>query len=174
MTEPRTPPTRGIRHIALNVRDLSRMEMFYVDILGYTVEWRPNDHEVYLTHGEDNLALHRFPHASLVSATIQPMDEPTDELADKVSPPEPTALNHLGLLVDCAEDVATWGSYLAKRGVRLDAAPRTHRDGATSLYLSDPEGNRIQIIHHPPLAKKSPKSSRSHCSRCSTALDDCP
>jgi hypothetical protein len=38
--------------------------------------------------------------------------------------------------------------------VRLDAAPRTHRDGARSCYVSDPDGNRMQIIFHPPISGK--------------------
>jgi catechol 2,3-dioxygenase-like lactoylglutathione lyase family enzyme len=38
--------------------------------------------------------------------------------------------------------------------VTLDARPRTHRDGARSCYVSDPDGNKIQIIHHPPISGK--------------------
>ena len=37
----------------------------------------------------------------------------------------------------------------------LDAQPRTHRDGARSCYFSDPDGNQVQIIHHPPIAERS-------------------
>src|SRR5207237_553011 len=99
------------------------------------VEWRPDDHDVYLTRGEDNLALH-VPRASR---------EPPAGNAD-------SALDHFGLLVDRAEDVHAWASYLEGRGVDLDTRPRTHRDGATSFYVRDPDGNRVQFIHHPPIA----------------------
>ena len=34
----------------------------------------------------------------------------------------------------------------------LDAKPKTHRDGARSCYFSDPDGNHVQIIHHPPIS----------------------
>ena len=40
-----------------------------------------------------------------------------------------------------------------RRRPGLLTEPRTHRDGARSFYLEDPEGNRIQIIHHPPLTE---------------------
>ena len=129
------PPTRGIRHIALWFDDLARAERFYVDVLGYVVEWRPDDVDLYLTRGEDNLALHR---------RKQPLGER----------PKDTALDHFGLLVDRADDVHAWASWLKEHRVALDTEPRTHRDGATSFYLRDPEGNRIQIIHHPPIAAK--------------------
>ena len=37
------------------------MERFYVERLGYRVEWRPDPENVYLTSGEDSLALHAEP-----------------------------------------------------------------------------------------------------------------
>jgi len=32
--------------------------------------------------------------------------------------------------------------------------PKTHRDGARSIYFKDPEENMIQIIFHPPISGK--------------------
>jgi catechol 2,3-dioxygenase-like lactoylglutathione lyase family enzyme len=127
---------RGIRHLALLVRDIETMERFYCDVLGYRVEWRPSAAELYLTHGEDNLALHARP---IASGT--PEGEPRE-----------TRLDHIGLLIDRAEEVDAWAAYLKEKGVHLDTAPRTHRDGARSFYSRDPEGNRLQFLYHPPLA----------------------
>ena len=53
------PPRVGIRHVALWVADLAAAERFWVDVMGYDVEWRPDDDNVYLSTGPDNLALHR-------------------------------------------------------------------------------------------------------------------
>ena len=64
------------------------------------------------------------------------------------------ALDHLGLIVGAAADVDAWAAYLETRGVVLDMRPKTHRDGARSCYFRDPDGNRIQIIHHPPISGK--------------------
>ncbi len=128
------PPTKGIRHVALFVRDIASMEAFYRDILGYVEEWRPSPEELYMTRGSDNLALHAAPQAQ-------------GELRE-------SRLDHLGLLMSRADDVDAWAAWLDTRGVALDTRPRTHRDGARSFYARDPEGNRIQFIWHPPIADK--------------------
>ena len=131
------PTHAGLRHLALNARDLDEMKRFYVDVLGFAVEWEPDADNVYLSSGIDNLALHRAP----------------------VRPAGPAAagesLDHLGVIVRSADDVARWAAFLESRGVTLDAKPKTHRDGARSCYFSDPDGNKVQIIHHPPIAHKA-------------------
>jgi catechol 2,3-dioxygenase-like lactoylglutathione lyase family enzyme len=148
------PTHAGLRHLALNARDLVAMRRFYVDVLGFDVEWEPDADNVYLSSGIDNLALHRVGgHAG------PPLREGDDargaahgEADRRVGP---GALDHLGLIVRTADDVDRWAAFLESRGVTLDAKPRTHRDGARSCYFSDPDGNKIQIIHHPPIAQKA-------------------
>lgn len=125
------PPHAGLRHLALNVRQMDAMTRFYTDVLGFSVEWAPDPDNVYLSSGIDNLALHRA-----------------------AAPIEPGALDHLGLIVRDPADVDRWAAFLESHGVTLDAAPRTHRDGARSCYFRDPDGNKIQIIHHPPISGK--------------------
>jgi catechol 2,3-dioxygenase-like lactoylglutathione lyase family enzyme len=53
------PPLLGIRHVALFVADLPGAERFWVEVMGYEVEWRPDPDNVYLHGAHDNLALHR-------------------------------------------------------------------------------------------------------------------
>src|SRR6266702_4252654 len=53
------PSHAGLRHLALNVQRLDEMKRFYVDLLGFSVEWEPDPDNVYLSSGIDNLALHR-------------------------------------------------------------------------------------------------------------------
>ena len=138
------PSHAGLRHLALNVRDLAAMKRFYVDLLGFAVEWEPDPDNVYLSSGIDNLALHRSDGGH--------MGPPLHEGADlRVGP---GALDHLGLIVRSADDVDKWAAFLESRGVALKAKPKTHRDGARSLYFVDPDGNSIQIIHHPPISPK--------------------
>jgi catechol 2,3-dioxygenase-like lactoylglutathione lyase family enzyme len=131
MSKVERPRHNGLRHLALKVRDLDAMKRFYVDLLGFSVDWEPDADNVYLTSGTDNLALHRVPPAQAHAS------------------PEGSAsrLDHLGLVVTVAVDVDRWAAFLEDRGVTLDAAPRTHRDGARSCYFRDPDGNLIQIIH---------------------------
>jgi len=122
------PPLAHLWHLALSVRDVDRMERFYADVLGFRVEWKPDADNVYLTTGRDNLALHRG------------------------QPERETRLGHFGLVVARPEDVDRFADWLRSRGGVLEAEPRTHRDGARSLYLRDPEGNLIQLIWHPPIS----------------------
>ena len=121
------PPALGLRHVALVVHDLGAAERFFVDVLGYRVEWRPDDENVYLIRHQDNVALHRAAERAARGM-----------------------LDHIGILVARAEDVDAWSGWLAAKGVPVLAPPRTHRDGARSLYVEGPEGLVIQIIHHPP------------------------
>jgi catechol 2,3-dioxygenase-like lactoylglutathione lyase family enzyme len=135
MTTP-PPPLLGIRHIALFVPDLEIAERFWVDVMGYAVEWRPDSDNVYLASGSDNLALHRA--AEMVAATGAGQ-----------------RLDHMGLAVPARQDVDAWAAHLAAHGVVLKSAPRTHRDGSRSLYFHAPDGVLVQIIHHDPLSGRS-------------------
>ena len=137
MTESTRPALLGIRHVALVVADLAAAERFWVEVLGYQVEWRPDPDNVYLRGGHDNLALHRGPVARLDPAAAGPA--PGGQL------------DHLGLAVAFAADVDAWAAHLRAHGVALKTPPRTHRDGSRSLYFYGPEQVLIQIIHHLPL-----------------------
>ena len=129
------PPRVGIRHVALSVADLAVAERFWVDVMGYTVEWRPDPDNVYLTSGPDNLALHRVAAAAALPAGAT------------------ERLDHIGVAVPAPGDVDTWAVHLEAAGVNLKAAPRTHRDGSRSLYFHAPDGTLVQIIYHRPLSQ---------------------
>jgi catechol 2,3-dioxygenase-like lactoylglutathione lyase family enzyme len=141
------PSHRGLRHLALGVRQLEAMKRFYVDVLGFAVEWEPDVDNVYLSSGVDNLAFHRSTSATAGSSPAIGASRRTDEASG-------SSLDHFGLIVRSAADVDAWAAFLESRGVTLDAKPRTHRDGARSCYFKDPDGNSIQIIHHPPISDK--------------------
>jgi catechol 2,3-dioxygenase-like lactoylglutathione lyase family enzyme len=127
------PRHAGLRHLALHARAYEDMRRFYVDLLGFQIEWEPDPDNVYLSSGIDNLALHRAAPATVIGDT---------------------ALDHLGLIVRSPDDVDAWAAYLDAEGVKIDTRPRTHRDGARSFYFRDPDGNRVQIMHHPPISDK--------------------
>ena len=154
------PTHIGLRHLALNVRRLDEMKRFYVDLLGFSVEWEPDPDNVYLSSGTDNLALHR---SNPLPGQIPELKDRVYEESDSPDPASrmrepaaaPSPLDHFGLIVREADDVDRWAAFLEGRGVRIDAKPRTHRDGARSCYFRDPEGNSVQIIHHPPTSGKA-------------------
>jgi catechol-2,3-dioxygenase len=120
-----------MRHVALNVIDLGLVESFYVDLLGFKVEWRPDADNVYLSSGVDNLALH----------------------AVEDTGPKEQVLAHTGIIVDKMGQVDDWYAYLLEHDVKIATQPKTHRDGARSFYCYDPEETVVQIIFHPPLSK---------------------
>jgi catechol 2,3-dioxygenase-like lactoylglutathione lyase family enzyme len=133
MTPPKMqkPALLGIRHVALFARDLEAAERFWVDVMGYEVEWRPDQNNVYLRGGKDNLALHR-------GAPRAPVDESGQ-------------LDHIGLAVPAPEDVDAWAAHLKAHGVELHTEPKVHRDGSRSFYFFGPESLLIQMIHHAPM-----------------------
>ena len=130
-TPSRPAPTAGLRHVALFVTDLEACEDFYTRLVGMEVEWRPDPDNCYLCGGNDNLALHR---------STQPPSG------------EGQRLDHFGFIIDRIEDVDPWHEWLASQGVEILAPPKTHRDGARSFYCSDPAGNVVQFIFHPPIS----------------------
>lgn len=125
-------PMAGLRHVALTVSDLEACERFYVGLLGMRIEWRPDDDNLYLTSGNDNLALHRAPQG--------------------FEPGAGQRLDHIGFIIEHPDQVDAWFEFLRAQQVPMKTEPRTHRDGARSFYCSDPVGNTVQIIYHPPLA----------------------
>ncbi len=132
MSAERPPPTAGLRHVALNVRDLAACERFYTTLLGMRVEWRPDPDNVYLTNGNDNLALHRSPAAPAAAGQ---------------------SLDHIGFILERIDEVDAWHAFLVSHGVPIIKPPKTHRDGARSFYCRDPDGNTVQLIYHPPLSR---------------------
>jgi len=128
----RPAPTSGMRHIALFVTDLDACERYYVDLLGMSVEWRPDNDNVYLTSGNDNLALHRA--------------------SEEFDTSGPQKLDHIGFIIKTAVQVDEWFEFLQHHDVKIRQKPRTHRDGARSFYCYDPAGTVVQIIYHPPIS----------------------
>ncbi len=126
----RPSSTAGLRHVALCVSDLTACEHFYVELMAMTVEWRPDDDNVYLTSGNDNLALHK----------------------DTRGFDGPQRLDHIGFIIASATEVDQWYDFLVSQKVKILKQTKTHRDGARSFYCADPDGNTVQIIYHPPIA----------------------
>lgn len=127
----RPKPTAGLRHVALFVQNFEACIHFYTEILGMKIEWHPDTDNIYLTSGNDNLALHRAKNAF----------KPTDH----------QRLDHIGFILNEMDEVDIWHEFMQKQQIHIKTQPRTHRDGARSFYCLDPDGNTIQMIYHPPL-----------------------
>ena len=128
------PLFMGLRHVALNVRNVRRSLEFYSNVLGMKLEWMPDEENAYLTSGQDNLALHQLPQGS--------------------EPGPWQMVHHIGFVVRHPDNVDAWADRVRNQGIVLAAEPKTHRDGARSFYFRDPDGLLIQLIYHPPISDK--------------------
>jgi catechol 2,3-dioxygenase-like lactoylglutathione lyase family enzyme len=131
-----TPPLLGLHHVAIYVAAdrYTATLRFYREGMGMRTDWSPDDAAAYLTSGADNFALHRV------------------ETVDRAHPP----LDHLGFMVPDRAAVEAWHLRLSEAadrlGIELLGKPRLHRDGASSFYLLDPAGNKVQIVHIPSIS----------------------
>jgi catechol 2,3-dioxygenase-like lactoylglutathione lyase family enzyme len=124
--------TAGLRHVALFVTEFEQCLDFYTRLLGMEIEWQPDPENVYLTSGNDNLALHK---AHVESADVG------------------QRLDHIGFILDTPEQVDEWHQFFVDNNVTIRNVPKTHRDGARSFYCVDPDGVVVQMIYHPPISK---------------------
>src|SRR5690554_320208 len=128
-----TPPLLGLHHLAIHVADdrYDATLRFYREAMGMRTDWQPDENAAYLTSGRDNLALHRV-------AVVERAH---------------SALDHLGFMVPDLAAVEAWHARLSdgaeQLGIEILGKPRLHRDGASSFYLIDPVGNKLQIVHIP-------------------------
>jgi len=131
----RLPGIKGMRHIALKVRDMGRSRDFYENLLGMEVVWEPDSENVYLSSGCDNIALHRVPQRFVEDSPERQLD-------------------HFGFVVESIERVKELEGMFRSRGVRIVQPFKTHRDGSASFYCADPDGIVIQMIYEPHLSKQ--------------------
>jgi catechol 2,3-dioxygenase-like lactoylglutathione lyase family enzyme len=123
---------KGMRHIALKVRDIGRSKNFYEGMLGMDVVWEPDPKNVYLSSGCDNIALHEV--AGNFVSTVE------------------RQLDHLGFVVETIERVKELEQEFQAKGVKIVHPFKIHRDGSASFYCADPDGIVIQMLYEPQLS----------------------
>ena len=124
---------KGMRHVAIKVKDVARSKDFYQEILGMDVVWEPDAENVYLSSGCDNIAIHA------VSANF-------------AASAEEKQLDHLGFIVESTERVKELEQEFIAKGVRIVHPFKAHRDGSASFYCADPDGIVIQMLYEPHLS----------------------
>jgi catechol 2,3-dioxygenase-like lactoylglutathione lyase family enzyme len=130
----------GVHHVAIAVRDLETLEAFYTGVLGLPIlrRWpeagdKKPDRSVWLDLGSGAfLALER---------------SNVPDLADDVARTGPSVVRTHGFLMIALRITRAarpdWEARLAAAGVAV-----VHRTDYT-LYVADPEGNRIGLSHWP-------------------------
>ncbi|MCU4181305.1 VOC family protein [Bosea sp. BH3] len=107
--------------VTLRVRDLPRLTAFYRDAIGLKLL---SESEGSVELGVEGRVLVRF-------------------VAGAAQPSAATGLFHLAILLPSRRDLADWLKHAAGAGVRLEGA--SDHLVSEALYLSDPEGNGIEI-----------------------------
>lgn len=138
MTE---PITQGLRHLALRVTDLKQSRDFYEKLFGMRVVWQPDEDNLYLSSGSDNLALHQIP---------------VEELG-QYRAGRGQLLDHFGFIMESPEAVDRLFERVEQSGARIVHPPKRHRDSSYSFYLADPDGNTIQVLYEPTISGTQPK-----------------
>ena len=126
---------KGMRHIALKVRDVARSKKFYQEMLGMDVVWEPDPQNVYLSSGCDNIALHEIAEPFAQAALEKQLD-------------------HLGFVVETTERVRELEQEFSAQGVAIVHPFKIHRDGSASFYCADPDGIVIQLLYEPMLSRQ--------------------
>jgi len=129
---------RGLRHLALKVTDLARSRKFYEEFFDMKVVWEPDPENVYLSSGLDNLALHQIP-----AADVSRYRSAKDQLLD-----------HLGFIMDSPASVDRLFEQAKQSGATIVKPAQQHRDGSYSFYMTDPDGNTVQVLYEPNISRK--------------------
>src|SRR5690242_12027580 len=127
MTEPITAGAR-IGHIHLKVADIDRALAFYVGVLGFQVTQRVGDQVAFISAGgyHHHLGLNTWESRG-------------------GSPPAPgtTGLYHTAILYPTRADLADALRRLLAAAIPLDGA--SDHGVSEALYLSDPDGNGVEL-----------------------------
>ena len=122
--------TRGLRHLALRVADVTRATEFYCRVFGMKVVWQPDPDNAYLTSGCDNLALHR------------------GDAGDR----DAQSMDHLGFIVPTIAEVEAGYAWAQANAIQIATPLKHHRDGSVSFYIRDPDGNVVQLLYEPAIS----------------------
>jgi catechol 2,3-dioxygenase len=125
-------PDTTLGLVAIAVADLARSRAFYQDVLGFTV-------------------LRDEPGRALLGVADQPLLILQEQPGARPAPPRATGLDHFAILVPTRADLARSLLHLVESGYPLGGA--ADHLVSEALYLSDPDGNGIEIYRDRPRAE---------------------
>jgi glyoxylase I family protein len=125
---------RDIDHIVLRVVDAERMQRFYMDVLGCTLERR-----------QDELGLIQL-RAGSAMLDLVPVDQKLGRMGGAAPGKEGRNVDHFCFRVEPFDEAAI-RAHLDRHDVANGAAAiRFGAEGeGPSLYIDDPEGNTIEL-----------------------------
>ncbi|MBO6054003.1 MAG: VOC family protein [Oscillospiraceae bacterium] len=142
----------GFGHLAINVSSLEKAMDFYCGILGMKPLFEIRIPEDIAERMPDS------PFAALAGkVSIQYLQFPDGALLELFHPRPETDLNsggpnynrlgfvHMSIVVD---DLHAWEEFLQAHGVPLDSEIRLGPDRTYTLWIRDPDGNRIELMEY--------------------------
>jgi glyoxylase I family protein len=125
---------RGLDHVVLRVRDVARVERFYREVIGCSLERR-----------QEKLGLIQL----RAGSTLIDLVDVEGEIGRSGGPApgrDGHNMEHFCLRID-PFDEGILGRHLRSHGIQPgEARPRFGADGqGPSIYLDDPEGNRVEL-----------------------------
>ena len=124
-------PQMAFSHIGLYVTDMESMVSFYTDVLGFSVTDRARIREndvVFLSRSPDE-------HHQIV-------------LVPGRAPQNPSTVNQISFRVIGLAELRRLHAQLV--GLGVSGINPTNHGGSWSVYFSDPEGNRIELLAQTP------------------------
>lgn len=118
---------KGITHITIRVNNIQKAEKFYSEILGFEVEKRMGQTMTVYRIADDSLVL--------VEA---------ETAYDTVS--RDYRVDHFGFNVESAEIVDEMAKWCKENEVTIINGPGNRKNGRY-LFITDPDGNMIEIFH---------------------------
>ena len=141
-------------HLAFNVADMERSLHFYCDILGlkkaFTIHVPENikelmpDSPVAAMAGKDTIV-----YINMGNGAFLELFYPTPETNMESGGPNYHEIGyvHMSLIVD---DLFEWDAYLREQGVQIDSDVHAGGDRTSTLWIRDPDGNRIELMKYSP------------------------
>ena len=125
---------RGLDHVVLRVRDVARVERFYCEVIGCSLERR-----------QEKIGLTQL----RAGSTLIDLVDVEGEIGRAGGPPpsrDGHNMEHFCLRIDPFDEAAL-AAHLRSHGIATQATePRFGADGrGPSIYLDDPEGNRVEL-----------------------------
>jgi glyoxylase I family protein len=119
---------KGIEHTAIASTDPERLAQWYVEVLGFHINYRSKNSRTVFVKSEDGSMIEIIEAARAAESSFQ-MNDP--------------GLRHLALTVDHFESAC---QSLRDHGVRFLADPVTH-GGNSLVFFADPDGNLLHLLH---------------------------
>ena len=122
------PPLVGIAHIAFQVSDLAKAQVFYGGLLGYDDAFR-----LYKEDGTTRLVYFKV------------SDRQYIEIFPGLPPEQDDRLSHIAFETTNLEALRL---YLAEKGVQVPDKVNKGQDGNLNFTVKDPDGHRVEFVQY--------------------------